>query len=320
MGCQAAEQRGPKPLHVRFAENETYLLSREEDDEADEDTPVRGRASIPLGVRTPRSPTPFCRQPLNISDEDDEDDEEDEDNEEDTGERNDVRLGSREFADESGATAQQVVKDWSHSESFVFEDVQREEVARTETHGSKSARHSVRFSQQEITCDKSFKVEEVTFRVPQSKGRTQSQRDPTPFVRRVYEPSESEEDEAGDKSSKTDEGGTTVTPNNDPDEKSGGESASEDEQRPHRVRETSPMRDEVVQNERIPLRERFGMNGTNEQIPKARKRQVRFSDLPSREHNTDSNLKKVSLRRPTPVGPRGYTIDQEEEDGEVCSS
>lgn len=317
-GCQAAEQKEPKPLHVRFAENETYVLSREEDDEADEDTPARGRSSsIRIGgVRTPRSPTPFCRRPLNISDDDDE---EDEHNEEDTGEQNDKRLGSRGFADESGADAQQVDKNWLHSESFAFEADRREEVVCTETHDSKSARHSVRFAQQELVCDRSFKAEEVTFRVPQSKGRTRSRRDPTPFVRRVYEPSDSEEDEVEDKSSKT-EGGTIITANNGSDEGSEGESASEDEQRRHRVRETSPMRDEVVHNERIPLRKRLGVNDTNEQSPKGRKRQVQFSDLPSREHNTDSNLKKVSSRRPTPVGPRGYTVDQEEDDSDVCSS
>lgn len=311
------EQKELKPLHVRFAENEIYLHSRE-DDETDEDIPVRGRSSLRPGARTPRSPTPFCRQPLNIASDEDET----EDDGENSEERKDVAQTSQLFVNESGDTARRRDKEEWHLESYEFGATKREDIVSNDNRGSRSARHSVRFAKQEERSDEfeNTKVEKVTTRVPQSKGHVRSRRDPTPFVRRVYESSESEEDEIEVKSSKTDEGGTTVMVEKDSDEESGEECASEGEQQRHRVREISPLRDEVVQKERVPLRERFGVNNTSGQNPKARKRQVQFSEPPPCERDSDSNLKKVSSRRPTPVGPRGYTIDQEDDEDEVYSS
>lgn len=316
LSCHVAEKKEQTSHRVQFAENEECVHSKVED-QTDEEPVVRGRSSFRLGARTPRSPTPFCRQPVNMASDDDEDDDED------VEEGHNESKTSYRFAEElEAATGCDNGDEW-HVEAGAFAVDQQGKNGSSEGDDTKGTKHSVRFAQEESITEEfeSTEAKKVMSRVPQSKGRVRSRRDPTPFVRRVYEDSESEDDENEDKSSKADECGSATVAGKNVDEESGDEFTTERKlPSHHRKRETSPMRDEVVQTERIPLRDRFGTSEVAEQSPEPRKRTVQFSDLPSRESVPGSDLKKVSSRRPTPFGLREYSIHDEYDDDDANSS
>lgn len=303
ISCTESENATQEVHCVRFSENVMHPMETS----AEMEDSLRGRSSFRTNERTRRSPTPFCRNVVPISSEDeDEDGDTQEDNKHnDSAEQLNIPPTPEPRKHDS---SQKIMT--GEGDGFYKEvDEDRE---------MKTAKATVRFACQNLSPKIYEGQDEMTGpTTPRTKVNGRSRRAPTPFVRRVYEdtgPSDSEGEENDDRSSKTGDSMLAMTSENDLNEDEYSPTGRNDDgNRSHpRKREPSPMGDEVVQKVRVPLRERYGNNLSVEPGEGRRVRQVQFSDLPSRDwEDDDSGLKKVSSRRPTPFGLREFSVDGE---------